>query len=804
MSPFHPGDRVVHRDNPDLGEGTVVGVDARTVEVRFPGTATSLTFSSATDALVDAGATGLPAHHLDPVERLAGGHVDPIDAFATRLEALHLTSSRESDTLASFLGGRIRIFPHQLDVAEKATRTDPVRWLLADEVGLGKTVEACLIANHLLRARRAERTLVVAPETLTVQWLGELWRKYHQVFVLLDAQRLADVEKDFGPGFNPFDVHRRAVLGLETLVARPELTAFAVAAGIDLLVVDEAHRLRRPAGHPGEPAYRAVEPIAALGRHVLLLTATPLEDDAHGFFRLLQLLRPDAFPDEDFGARLARREPLPPCASSTRRADIGGLPPRVFVPVDLPDAVGWDDLAALEASLAARPADNPVARREKIRLIRAALSSGPSLLAKLPRADAAARAFATRWQASDPRAAWLAREGIGWKRRSEKTLVFAAERETVEWLRDVLSRTAQLRTGVFHEDLSPGQRDIEVAQFRLPSGPSMLLATECGGEGRNFEFCHRLVLFDLPWSAATLEQRIGRLDRIGRDRPVEIVTVRPPSGLGARVVALHESIGIFREPLGGLDREMARIDAAIEEEALGTGGPAAASAADDAVRVTRAARERMREAALHALFRDPYRPEQAASILARIPEDLEEDLREVVLSACEHLAMHVEEHRGGTVHSIELGRRATIESLPGVPEGASYLGSFIREEAVADESIDFFASGHPLVEGILAEIEDGPVGRTAVLHVAAGGSTGIGLFALYRAARGFTSACVDASGRPRPDWAEILLRRPLRTRRVRHEALVASPGWAEGIRKMATALPEGQRPVAVAALIVGA
>ena len=173
-----------------------------------------------------------------------------------------------------------------------------MRWLLADEVGLGKTVEAGLILNRLVHTGRVERCLVVAPETLTVQWLGELWRKYHQVFVLLDDERLADVARDFGADFNPFDVHRRAVVALETLVERPRLTEQAVAAGIDLLVVDEAHRLRRPPGHPGEPAWRAVAPIAALGRHVLLLTATPLEDDAHGFFRLLQLLRPEEFPED--------------------------------------------------------------------------------------------------------------------------------------------------------------------------------------------------------------------------------------------------------------------------------------------------------------------------------------------------------------------------------------------------------------------------------------------------------------------------------------------------------------------------
>jgi ATP-dependent helicase HepA len=95
------------------------------------------------------------------------------------------------------------LFPHQLYVAERATRVDPVRWLLADEVGLGKTIEACLILTRLVHTRKIERCLVVAPNALTVQWLGELWRKYHHVFTLLDAARLADVARDFGAEFNP-------------------------------------------------------------------------------------------------------------------------------------------------------------------------------------------------------------------------------------------------------------------------------------------------------------------------------------------------------------------------------------------------------------------------------------------------------------------------------------------------------------------------------------------------------------------------------------------------------------------------
>ncbi len=185
------------------------------------------------------------------LERLALGDLDDVDDFVTRMNVLHLLALREADGLGSFLGGRVRLFPHQLYVAERASATDPVRWLLADEVGLGKTIEASLILNRLVHMGKVTRCLVVAPDTLTVQWLGELWRKYHQVFTLLDSDRLADVAKDFGDDFNPFELHRRTVISLEMLIERPELTEQAVRAGIDLLVVDEAQRLRRPPGHPG-------------------------------------------------------------------------------------------------------------------------------------------------------------------------------------------------------------------------------------------------------------------------------------------------------------------------------------------------------------------------------------------------------------------------------------------------------------------------------------------------------------------------------------------------------------------------
>jgi ATP-dependent helicase HepA len=727
--PWKTGDHLTHRFNPELGVGRVTAVEGRALVVEFARAGTTLRIAASSDALMraepdDGGGPGFGIR-LAPsgVEGDSGFDVaavrltSPAD-LELRLDIRRLRSIREDDVLGSFLGGRVRLFPHQLYVAERATTSNPVRWLLADEVGLGKTIEACLILNRLVHTGQIERCLVVVPEALTVQWLGELWRKYHQVFTLLDGARLADVARDFGASFNPFDVHRRVVIALETLIERPELTGQAVSAGIDLLVVDEAQRIRRPPGHPGDAGWRAIAPIAGLGRHLLLLSATPLEDDAHGFFRMLQLLRPEEFPDDvSFDDRLARGTPLPPCTSSTRRADIGGLPPRVGIPIDIADGPGSQRRADLEvavrsmrvpivgADLEVGPPPSVLARRRTIDRIRRVLASGAALAAVLGPEERALRRQAEAMDATDPRVEWLLANAPRWRQAKEKLLVFVAHRETLEMLRTVLSHRAQLASGVFHEELSAARRDTEVARFREPDGPSLLVSTECGGEGRNFEFCRRLVLFDLPWKPTVVEQRIGRLDRIGRRIPVEIVYFRPPRGIGADVARLLETLGVFREPLAGLEPQLAHVEGALEEIALDARA-LDEERLDQLVAEARAARTRIREAAYQQLHRDPYRADMAAAILARVPADLDALTERVVTGACTRLGFRVEHVRGRRIFAIEFGSEALVDSLPGVSGGSMFVGTFDREEAVEDESIDFFASGHPLVEGILAYFED--------------------------------------------------------------------------------------------------
>jgi ATP-dependent helicase HepA len=134
------------------------------------------------------------------------------------------------------------------------------------------------------------------------------------------------------------------------------------------------------------------------------------------------------------------------------------------------------------------------------------------------------------------------------------------------------------------------------------------------------------------------------------------------------------------------------------------------------------------------------------------------------------------------------------------------VGTFERELAVEDESIDFFASGHPLVEGVLADLEDGPHGRTALLQLEAGGEEqGFGLVGVYKDGPRFRTRAVDLSGRERPEWAARVAVRPLRTRRLSPELLVREPDWPDTVRRLAQrleALEPYASPVMLAAVVV--
>jgi ATP-dependent helicase HepA len=280
---------------------------------------------------------------------------------------------------------------------------------------------------------------------------------------------------------------------------------------------------------------------------------------------------------------------------------------------------------------------------------------------------------------------------------------------------------------------------------------------------------------------------------------VEIVYFRPPAGIGADVVRLFESLGLFREPIAGLEPQLAHVEGALEDIAADAHAALSSDRFEALVGEAHAARTRIREAAYQQLHRDPYRADMAADILARVPPDIDALTQRVVVRACHDLGFTVERLRGRGIFAIEMGSGALVDSLPGVASGSSYVGTFDREEALEEESLDFFASGHPLVEGILAYFDDSAVGRVARFQIANGEDRGHGLLAIYKEGRAVELMAIDATGRSRPEWAAAIRQRPftIRPRTAEPEA-----NWPGMVRRLRRQLDPVRRPYAVASIVV--
>jgi len=174
----------------------------------------------------------------------------------------------------------------------------------------------------------------------------------------------------------------------------------------------------------------------------------------------------------------------------------------------------------------------------------------------------------------------------------------------------------------------------------------------------------------------------------------------------------------------------------------------------------------------------------------------------VVVTACIGLGFTIERPRGDRIFAIELGSGAQVDGLPGVPGGSSYVGSFDREEAVEHETIDFFASGHPLVEGIFAHFDESAIGRVARFEVeSARNERGVGLVAIYKEGPVFEVVAIDTAGRNRPDWAAAIRQRPLRAHRVADDRN-GGLDWADTVRRLGKQLDATRRPHALAAILV--
>lgn len=591
MAEYQPGQRWISDSETELGLGTILSLDDRLLTVLFPATGDTRLYTARNAPLTRvrfvAGDEithfdgwkmtvrevveseglliyyGMTPEHEERImpetqlsnfiqfrvasDRLFAGQIDPLPWFGLRYLTLEHRGRLLSSPLWGLSGVRTQPIAHQLHIArEVADRVAP-RVLLADEVGLGKTIEAGLILHRQLLSGRASRALIIVPENLQHQWLVEMRRRFNLPVALFDQERFNASDTD-----NPFEDSQLILVALEWLIADERTQQALLDADWDLLIVDEAHHL---VWHPehASPEYRLVERLAQRIPGVLLLTATPEQLGLESHFARLRLLDPNRFHDlkhflaesEQYRAvaeavqELLEQGTLSDTAQQAIHDFLGGEGDELLAGLETDDE---DIRARLIRELLDRHGTGRVLFRNTRAAIRgfpqrklhtyplplpepyiALTESGehPELYPEVGFQNIKDTADDERWWRFDPRVEWLI-DTLKMLKQF-KVLVICAHAETALDLEDALRLRSGIAATVFHEGMSILERDRAAAYFAdIEFGAQVLICSEIGSEGRNFQFSHHLVLFDLPSHPDLLEQRIGRLDRIGQQHTIQL------------------------------------------------------------------------------------------------------------------------------------------------------------------------------------------------------------------------------------------------------------------------------------------
>lgn len=508
----------------------------------------------------------------------------PVEQFAVRARADRLRLSRGFDQLICLEDIAVEHYEHQLETALRALQTMRGRALLADEVGLGKTIEAGIIMKELIERGLVRTVLVLTPASLTEQWREELSSKFREEFTVITkpSQWRALRQAESGRWLASLD--RAKMKGHAQEILQREY---------DLLIVDEAHKLK----NRSTLAWKFVNRIRK--RYVLMLTATPVQNDLLELYSLITILSPGQLGTvrgfrRHFLHNADKRQPKN--ASSLRRLlnDVMIRNRRSSVDVAFPRrraAIYHLSLSPDEWRLYADVTDY-IRRRFKdvesdkhLRLtlitLQKELCSSPQALAHTLAKMAEDRAHSEPVRAELRGFLELA-QSIPISRKMQaveeilaefpgKFLIFTEYRRTLETIVERLNRQGIPAQG-FHGGLNIRQKEAAVARFRAAEadgGARVLVSTESGAEGRNLQFCHQLINYDLPWNPMRVEQRIGRLHRLGQEQDVTIFNLSCHETIEAHIIELlSRKIRMFELVIGELDLILGNLEGAKSFEDL--------------------------------------------------------------------------------------------------------------------------------------------------------------------------------------------------------------------------------------------
>lgn len=648
------------------------------------------------------------------------------------------------------MGGRIDIIPHQIYIAyEVSTRYAP-RVLLSDQVGLGKTIEACLILHRLLASERISRVLILVPESLIHQWFVEVLRRFNLWFNIFDEERCASLDKG-APEGNPFLDDQLIICSIEFLAGSEKRTRQAISANWDMLVVDEAHHLEWSV-EKVSPEYRIVELLSKVAKGLLLLTATPEQLGVESHFARLRLLDPNRYANyHDFINEPSNHKDIAKVVEklssgkSLQKKDTKLLE-AIFPKERIASLAKGDETAKL--NLIEDLLDQHGPGRVLFRNTRSAMKGYPKRklhlapigpvenhdlwIQRLSDEFASEKEFTSDaankqhfWFDEDPRVHWIL------KTMKEvypaKILLICKSKEKVIALEEVLGKHAKLKVGVFHEDLTLIQRDKYAAWFADSEAAQILLCSEIGSEGRNFQFAHHLILFDLPFHPELLEQRIGRLDRIGQTEDIHIhvpYVVGSPQHMLVRW--FHEGLNAFLENLEGgnmifklfSDRllNIVKSHSLVDNDELEALITETSVFQKDLKKSLANGRDRLLEM-------NSFRPKVANKLVQQIQqEDIDKSLEIYLTKVFRHFDVEMEDLASRTylLHPASIN----TEVFPSLPSEGICV-TFDRKRALSREDISFLSWDHPMTTGAIDMVLSSTTGSASFGVLRGTGSPGL-------------------------------------------------------------------------------
>jgi len=488
------------------------------------------------------------------------------DWYRLRAEFTHLSLLREFDELLCLpLLHQVQTYWYQVETVRKVLRSFRGRVLLADEVGLGKTIEAGMVLKEYLLRGMVQKVLILTPASLVGQWQEEMATKF-------DIPCATSYDSLLRSDPDAFWAQPRVIASIAT-ARRQEHFARLTQQAYDLVIVDEAHHLKSRTTHN----YRLVDALQK--RFLLLLSATPVQNSLVELYNLLTLLKPGIFKTErEFrGAYVTPGKPRLPVNRERMHElmrDVMVRNTRALVDVRLParhavtlrlEATGEEQSCyqGLDQLVRELHASAPGHHRLALHHLLSAAGSSPNAAAAALERSRVGKD--ERWRALSERYRRIARGAkeaalLDLLRRNpqEKKMVFVHHRETLRHLEAVM-REQGISFARFEGSLSGPDKDAAIEEFR--ERVPVLLSTQSGGEGRNVQFCNTLINFDLPWNPMAIEQRIGRLHRIGQTRDVFIFNLAARDTVESQMLQiLDEKINMFELVVGEIDAILGELD----------------------------------------------------------------------------------------------------------------------------------------------------------------------------------------------------------------------------------------------------